>query len=102
MPSGTAFIKHEFDEAIAIQQSIVESGSALSTSHPVAAVKRQLRSDLKVDRQHLTKLQQLGKPYGAAGKREDVAKALGSSSPSETAKRPEPTRAMPTRRMPCC
>ena len=41
MPSGTEFIKHEFDEAIAIQQSIVESGSALSTSHPVAAVKRQ-------------------------------------------------------------
>ena len=56
MPSGTEFIKHEFDEAIAIQQSIVESGAALSTSHPVAAVKRQLKSHLKVDREHLTKL----------------------------------------------
>ena len=42
MPSGTEFIKHEFDEAIAIQRSIVDSGKALSTSHPVAAVKRQL------------------------------------------------------------
>ena len=86
MPSGTAFIKHEFDEAIAIQQSIVESGNTLSTAHPVAAVKRQISSDLKTDRQHLTKLQQLGKPYGAAGKREDVAKSLGELA-SETAQK---------------
>ena len=86
MPSGTAFIKHEFDEAIAIQQSIVESGSILSTSHPVAAVKRQLKSDLKTDREHLTKLQQLGKPYGAAGKREEVAQTLGELA-SETAQK---------------
>ena len=28
MPSGTEFIKHEFEEAIAIQQSIVASASA--------------------------------------------------------------------------
>ena len=86
MPSGTAFIKHEFDEAIAIQQSIVESGNTLSTAHPVAAVKRQLSSDLKTDRQHLTKLQEFGKPYGAAGKREDVAKSLGELA-SETAQK---------------
>ena len=78
MPSGTEFIKHEFDEAIAIQQSIVESGKALSTSHPVAEVKRQLKSGLKVDEQHLTKLQKFGRPYGAVGKREEVAEALGS------------------------
>lgn len=86
MPTGTEFIKHEFDEAIAIQQSIVESGSTLSTSHPVASVKRQLKADLKVDRRHLTKLQQLGKPYGAAGKREEVAKSLGKLA-DETAKK---------------
>ena len=78
MPSGTEFIKHEFDEAIAIQQSIVDSGKALSTAHPVGAVKRQLTSDLKVDEQHLAKLQKLGRPYGAVGKREEVAEALGS------------------------
>ena len=48
MPSGTEFIKHEFDEAIAIQQSIVESGKRLSTSHPVPDVKKQLKSDLKI------------------------------------------------------
>jgi hypothetical protein len=86
MPSGTEFIKHEFDEAIAIQESIVASGSALSTSHPVAAVKRQLTSDLKTDRQHLTKLRQLGKPYGASGKQEEVAKSLGDLA-SETSKK---------------
>jgi hypothetical protein len=86
MPSGTAFIKHEFDEAIAIQQSIVDAGSVLSTSHPVAAVKRQISSDLKTDRKHLTKLTQLGKPYGAAGKREEVAKSLGDLA-AETAQK---------------
>ena len=86
MPSGIEFIKHEFDEAIAIQQSIVKSGTALSESHPVASVKRQLKSDLKVDRQHLAKLQQLGKPYGAAGKREEVAKSLGELA-DETARK---------------
>jgi hypothetical protein len=78
MPSGTEFIKHEFDEAIAIQQSIVDSGKTLSTSHPVPEVKRQLTTDLKVDQQHLTQLQKFGKPFGASGKREEVAEALGS------------------------
>jgi hypothetical protein len=78
MPSGTEFIKHEFDEAIAIQQSIIAAGRALSSSHPVAAVKRQLTTDLKVDQRHLEQLQKFGKPYGATGKREEVAEALGS------------------------
>ena len=78
MPSGTEFITHEFDEAIAIQQSILDSGTKLSTSHPVADVKRQLKADLKVDQQHLAQLKKFGKPFGATGKREEVAEALGS------------------------
>lgn len=78
MPTGTEFIKHEFDEAIAIQQSIIHSGKKLSTAHPVATVKRQLTADLKVDEQHLSQLQKFGKPYGATGKREEVAEALGA------------------------
>lgn len=86
MPSGTEFIKHEFDEAIAIQQSIVSAAKALSTSHPVVAVKRQLTADLKVDQRHLTQLQKFGKPYGAIGKREEVAEALGSLA-DETAQK---------------
>ena len=78
MPSGTEFIKHEFDEAIAIQTSIVDAGTALTTSHPVAAVKRQLSTDLKTDKRHLDQLQKFGTPYGATGKREEVAEALGT------------------------
>lgn len=86
MPSGMEFIKHEFDEAIAIQQSIVESGKALSTSHPVAAVKRRIKSDLKTDEKHLATLQKFGKPYGASGKREEVAAALGSLADETSSK----------------
>ena len=86
MPSGTEFIKHEFDEAIAIQQSIVESASQLTTSHPVAAVKQQLKRDLTADQRHLAQLQQFGKPFGAAGKREEVAEALGSLADETAAK----------------
>ena len=86
MPSGTEFIKHEFDEAIAIQQSIIESGKALSTSHPVPAVKRQLTAALKVDQRHLAQLEKFGKPFGATGKREEVAEALGSLA-DETSKK---------------
>ncbi len=78
MPSGTEFIKHEFDEAIAIQQSIVAAGKKLSTSHPVAAVKRQIKTAVTVDERHLTQLQKFGRPFGASGKREEVAEALGS------------------------
>lgn len=86
MPSGTEFIKHEFDEAIAIQRSIIESGQMLTDSHPVAQVRRQLKADLKVDERHLAKLQRFGKPFGAAGKREEVAEALGTLA-DETARK---------------
>jgi di/tripeptidase len=76
MPSGTEFIKHEFDEAIAIQQSIVASGKKLASAHPVAEAKRQIKTALTVDEKHLTQLQKFGKPFGATGKREEVAEAL--------------------------
>ena len=78
MPSGTEFIKHEFDEAIAIQRAIVESGERLSGSHPVSEVKKQLKADLKLDRAHLKQLERFGKPYGATGEIEEVAEALTS------------------------
>nr|MDQ2699583.1 hypothetical protein [Actinomycetota bacterium] len=48
--------------------------------------KRQLTSDLKVDQRHLQQLQKFGKPYGAQGKREEVAEAL-SSLAEETAQK---------------
>jgi hypothetical protein len=86
MPSGTEFIKHEFDEAIAIQTTIVESGKQLAQKHPVPEVKRQLTAAGKVDQRHLQQLQKFGKPYGAQGKREEVAEAL-SSLAEETAQK---------------
>jgi di/tripeptidase len=86
MPAGREFITHEFDEAIAIQQSICDAGTKLSSSHPVAAVKRQLTADLKVDQRHLAQLQKFGKPFGAAGKREEVAEALASLADETSAK----------------
>jgi hypothetical protein len=86
MPSGTEFIKHEFDEAIAIQQSIVEAGRTLADAHPVDETRRQLQSDLKVDERHLKQLEKFGRPFGATGEREEVAGAL-SSLASETAQK---------------
>ncbi|CAN5537114.1 hypothetical protein BH24CHL9_BH24CHL9_06710 [soil metagenome] len=86
MPSGTEFITHEFDEAIAIQRSIVDAGESLSGSHPVAAVKKLLKADVRVDRQHLKQLQSFGKAYGATGKREEVAEALGTLASETTSK----------------
>jgi cytochrome c556 len=78
MPAGTEFIKHEFDEAIAIQQTICACGETLSKSHPVPEVRKQLVADLKVDQRHLKELQRYGKPFGAEGKREEVAEALSA------------------------
>lgn len=86
MPEGTEFIKHEFDEAIAIQRAIVDAGERLSTAHPVADVKRTLKSDLRVDKRHLTQLEKFGKAYGATGKAEEVAEALKSLA-DETSKK---------------
>lgn len=86
MPSGTEFIKHEFDEAIAIQTTIVETGKALADKHPVAEVRRQLKTAGKTDARHLDQLRKFGEKYGAKGKREEVAEALSSLAEETRAK----------------
>jgi hypothetical protein len=73
---GEAFITHELDEAIAIQQSIVTAEQALSRDHPRPSAKRLIESALREDRQFLDQLQQLGQEHGATGKAEEVASAL--------------------------
>ena len=73
---GEEFIKHEFDEAIAIQQCIVDAESSLSTAHPSAAAKRAIKSSLAADEKYLRQLKQLGKQHGATGEIEDVAGGL--------------------------
>ncbi|HEY6569363.1 MAG TPA: hypothetical protein VIZ22_03690 [Candidatus Limnocylindrales bacterium] len=73
---GDEFVTHEYDEAIAIQRSIVDAEQSLSTKHPVASAKRELKSALADDRAFLEQLEKLGKPHGATGKVEDVAEGL--------------------------
>jgi hypothetical protein len=73
---GEEFVKHEFDEAIAIQQVIVDAESKLSTTHPVASAKRVVKAALTEDRRFLKELQTLGKEHDATGEVEDVAGGL--------------------------
>jgi hypothetical protein len=73
---GEEFITHEYDEAIAVQQSIVDAETELAKSHPVASAKRAIKEMLIEDKEFLSKLETLGKPHGATGKVEDVAGGL--------------------------
>jgi hypothetical protein len=73
---GKEFIKHEFDEAIAIQQSIVDAESTLSKRHPESTAKRAIKSALAADEKYLQQLKTLGKQHDATGEVEDVAGGL--------------------------
>jgi hypothetical protein len=77
---GEVFIKHEFDEAIAIQQSIVEAERQLSEKHPFPRAKREIKALVRDSERQLSQLQKLGKPFGATGKQEDVAKSMAELS----------------------
>ena len=73
---GPQFVKHEFDEAIAIQRSIVQAEEQLSGMHPEPEAKRTLARGLKEDQKFLKQLEQLGQQHGATGKVEEVAGSL--------------------------
>ena len=73
---GPEFVKHEFDEAIAIQQCIVDAESKLSTKHPESTAKRAIKSALAADEKYLQQLKTLGKTHDATGEVEDVAGGL--------------------------
>lgn len=73
---GEAFIKHEFDEAIAIQQVIVDAETKLATTHPMRSAKTAIKESLTEDRRFLKELQALGKKHDATGEVEDVAGGL--------------------------
>ena len=73
---GEEFIKHEFDEAIAIQQCIVDAESSLAKAHPVASAKQAIKSALTADEKYLQQLRTLGKQHDATGEVEDVAGGL--------------------------
>lgn len=74
---GEEFIKHEFDEAIAIQTKIVEAETQLGKSHPFPQGRESIQAQLQGDKQFLKQLQLLGKPYGATGEIEEVAESMG-------------------------
>ena len=74
--TGEAFITHEYDEAIAVQQCIVDAETTLSTKHPLSSAKNAIKDALTQDKVFLTQLKALGKPHGATGKIEDVASGL--------------------------
>jgi predicted RNA-binding Zn ribbon-like protein len=73
---GQEFIKHELDEAIAIQRTIVTAEEQLSGSHPEAESKRAIERFLKQDQKFLQKLEQLGQEVGATGEVEEVAGSM--------------------------
>ena len=73
---GSEFITHEYDEAIAVQQCIVDAETSLSTKHPESTAKQAIKTALADDKTFLAELKKLGKPHGATGKVEDVAEGL--------------------------
>jgi hypothetical protein len=73
---GTEFVKHELDEAIAIQRTIVQAEEQLSQSHPEPEAKKSLEQGLKQDQKFLKELERLGGKHGATGEVEEVAGGL--------------------------
>jgi hypothetical protein len=73
---GEEFITHEFDEAIAVQESIVDAETTLSTKHPLGSAKRAIKASLADDETLLEQLRTLGRGHDATGKVEDVAGGL--------------------------
>ena len=76
--TGEDFIKHEFDEAIAVQRSVVQAETTLATSHPMGSAKTAIKQSLTRDRAYLKDLEALGRPRGATGEVEEVAGGLSA------------------------
>lgn len=76
MPSGEEFIKHEFDEAIAVQQTIVRGAKELASVHPIGTTRTSLKTAGREAERWLDRLEKAGSKFGATGKREDVASGI--------------------------
>ncbi len=92
---GQAFITHEFNEAIAVQQAIVEAGRELAESVTVPDAQQSLKQGLKEDERLLRELEKLGERFGASGEREEIAQALEqlSRQTAQSAKGGDPSEA---------
>lgn len=73
---GDAFIQHEFDEAIAVHEAIVEAEAVLARAHPMPEAKEALKRMRKADEQALRQLRTFGRKFGATGRAEEVAGAM--------------------------
>jgi hypothetical protein len=89
MPAGTAFVKHEFDEAISIQKTVVEAARALSEAHPVPGARTAIKEMLPIGEEHLQTLQSFGALFDSRGKQEDVARGMSSLMQKTLAKAQE-------------
>ena len=73
---GEEFIKHEFNEAIAIQRTIVEAEQQLAEQHPEPESQKLIRQSLKNSEKFLKELERLGGKHGATGEVEEVAGSM--------------------------
>jgi protein-disulfide isomerase-like protein with CxxC motif len=74
--TGQEFIKHELDEAIAIQQAIVDAEQRLASEHPLKEAQQLIERAHKQDTKQLQTLQKIGQRFGASGKQEEVSSAM--------------------------
>jgi hypothetical protein len=81
---GQSFIQHEFDEAIVVQQAIVDAEQVLADAHPMKEAQTAIKRMSKDDEQCLQDLKQLGRKFGATGKVEEVAGAMQELSQTTT------------------
>jgi hypothetical protein len=73
---GEDFVKHELNEAIAIQAAIIEAERELSKAHPIKETQDAIRGVMREDERLLKDLRDLGKPFGATGEVEEIAAEL--------------------------
>lgn len=86
---GAAFVRHEFDEAIAVQRAIVASGEALAREHPNDAARAVIGRVAREDGRLLRDLERLGRRFQADGQAEEVAASLGELAATTAGSAPE-------------
>lgn len=73
---GQSFVKHEFEEAITIQQAIVEGERELSQSAGLPEAQEQIKAALPKDEECLKRLQQFGQQFGVDGAKDPISSAM--------------------------
>ena len=86
MPEGQEFIRHEFDEAIAVQRTIVNAELQLAQTHPIAEAKALLKTAATESKRWLTSSRTPGASSEPTGKAEEVAQGIADLA-TETLKK---------------